>query len=53
MCKAEEPVRQVLRQNIIFKDLDTHEVLDIYSINHHNKNYSLLTSDVIVAHRAV
>lgn len=53
MCKAEKPVRQVLRQGITFKDLDTHEVPDIYSIKHHNKNDPALTSDVIVAHRAV
>lgn len=53
MCKAEKPVRQVLQQGIIFKDLDTHKVPDIYSIKHHNKNGSALTSDVIVAHRAV
>lgn len=42
----------MLRQGIIFKDFDTHEVLDIYSINHHNKNDSVLAPDVIVAHRA-
>lgn len=42
----------MLRQGIIFKDFDTHGVLDIYSINDHNKKDSVLAPDVIVAHRA-